>query len=197
MPTSRALDSSALEPRRAPPGRWRTRNAWAGPHESEAGPRPPLARVAALAYAVVALSLVKLALLALVEGWGRGGVGGAAFLLLLAVYSGGLARASGRLKSRSARATASPWVCVPLLLRAACGLLGASALVMAAFSMRSPAFDGIALPAALLGVLFGWCPAIVPFVRARGGLAVLLISLAGPIVLILALCVMDGRFFGL
>jgi hypothetical protein len=161
MPTSRALDSSALEPRRAPPGRWRTRNAWAGPHESEAGPRP---RRAGGAARVVGL----LALLALVEGWGRGGVGGAAFLLLLAVYSGGLARASGRLKSRSARATASPWVCVPLLLHAACGLLGASALVMAAFSMRSPAFDGIALPAALLGVLFGWCPAIVPFVRAPG-----------------------------
>jgi len=187
MSTSDLPAASSSAPRRPPPGRWRGRSAWAGPYGSEPGPRPPLARVAALGYAAITLTLLKLGIQALVPRWGDGDGRSIAFLLPIALYSGGLAYGAERLRSRSVRRPASPWVCVPLLLHAACGLLGASAFVMGAFSFDSRAFRDFALPAALLGMLLGWLPLLSPILFARRGGVLFLVGLAGPVVLLVVI----------
>lgn len=194
MSTSDVPAAPPIAPLRAPPGRWRTRDAWAGPYGSEPGPRPPLARVAAVGYAAIAVTLLGLGLVALVRGWGKGEWGSIPFLLLLALYSGGLAYGADRLQSKSPKLPASPWVCAPLLLHAACGLLGVSVVLLdvrtfltGAVSLRSRPYEDFAQGASLLGLLFGWLPAFSPFLLARRGGVLLLAAFAGPIALLAAI----------
>ena len=187
MPTSDAPAAPQILSPRPPPGRWRDRSAWDGPYGCEPGPRPPLARVAAAGYAAITLILLKLGIHALISGWGEGGGAAALFLVPIILYSSALAYAADRLRSRTPAHIASAWVCAPLLLHAACGLLGAVAFVMGAFSLRSRPFSDIAQSAALLGMLLGWAPALLPYFFTRRGGALLLAAVSGPVAVILVM----------
>lgn len=169
-----------------PLGRWRSRSAWAGPYGSEPGPRPPLARTAAVLYGTIAVVLLGLGLVGLVVAWGNGGARGIAPLLPIVLYSGWLAYGAERIQSRSVEQAAPAWVCAPVLLHAACGLLGASTMLWGS-SPQARHYGNLAQDAAMFGMFFGWIPALVPFCFARRAGALLLAAFSGPIALLLVI----------
>ena len=109
------------------------------------------------------------------------------FFMPVSLYCAALSSGASRLRSRSSRVAASPWICASLLLHALSGWLGGAAFLLGALGAGSRSLGDPALDAAMFGMLFGFLPALPPFVCARRGGSLLLAAFLGPIVLFLAI----------
>ena len=138
-------------------------------------------------YALVGLLLAAFGVIDTAMDWRRGGWEPLGFCGPIAIYCAALAYGSVRLRSRSMGVPASAWVCAPLLLHGASGLLGALVPVLYAIGMEPRSFKEPLTDAAMFGVLLGCLPAMFPFLCARRGGFLLGAAVAGPLVLLVAI----------
>jgi hypothetical protein len=146
-------------------------------------------------YALCSVALIGFGILALVVGqnwqlfW---------FCVLIALYCGALAWAGSRIRSESPGHRASAWLLAPVLLHALVGLAGTSSLLWVGLRAHDAVAPGtlldVALAGSMLGMVFGWAPALSPLFYGRRGGWFFLAALSGPGLLVALVLLGEQRW---